>query len=294
VRSLAPGDHVVMSYPWCGTCENCAQDLHCYCVHGFPLKMNGTRADGSTLLSKNGAPVYSAFFQQSSFGTFALTQERYTVKVRNDAPLELLGPLACSGQTGAGAVFNVMKPRAGESLAVFGVGAVGLSALMAAKIAGCDPIIAVDIRAQRLALARELGATHTIDHGAGADVVAAIRAIGGGGVRYSLDTSALPAVFREAVESLKPGGTCVLLGSARGGTEVPIDMKFLQEGRVVRGVIQGDSTPKDFIPRLVDLIMDGKFPIKKMIKFYDFADINRAAEESSAGIAIKPVLRMPQ
>jgi aryl-alcohol dehydrogenase len=294
VRSLEPGDHVVMSYPWCGTCENCERRLHSYCVHAFPLKMNGTRADGSTLLSKNGAPIYSAFFQQSSFGTFALTQERYAVKVRQDAPLELLGPLACSGQTGAGAVFNVMRPKAGESLAVFGVGAVGLSALMAAKIAGCDPIIAVDIRDQRLALARELGATHTIDHGTCAEVVAAIRAITGRGVRYSLDTSALPAVFREAVESLMPGGTCVLLGSARGGTEVPIDMKFLQEGRVVRGVVQGDSDPKNFIPRLVDLIMDGKFPIQKMIKFYDFADINRAAEESSAGIAIKPVLRMPQ
>ena len=294
VRSLAPGDHVVMSYPWCGTCENCEQDLHSYCVHAFPLKMNGTRADGSTLISKNGEPVYSAFFQQSSFGTFALTQERYTVKVRNDAPLELLGPLACSGQTGAGAVFNVMRPKPGESLAVFGVGAVGLSALMAAKIAGCDPIIAVDIHPQRLALARELGATHTIDHAAGADTVAEIRAIAERGVRYSLDTSALPVVFREAIESLKPGGTCVLLGSARHGTEVPIDMKFLQEGRVVRGVIQGDSTPKDFIPRLVDLIMDNKFPIQKMIKFYDFADINLAAEESSAGIAIKPVLRMPK
>src|ERR1700691_3564765 len=218
VRSFAPGDHVVMSYPWCGTCENCERQLHSYCVHAFPLKMNGTRADGSTLLSKNGAPIYSAFFQQSSFGTFALTQERYAVKVRKDAPLELLGPLACSGQTGAGAVFNVTQPDPGEGLAVFGAGAVGLSALMAAKIAGCDPIIAVDIRGQRLALARELGAPHTIDHGAGADVVAAIRAIGGGGVRYSLDTSALPAVFREAVDSLMPGGTCVLLGSARGGT----------------------------------------------------------------------------
>src|SRR6202167_5197651 len=218
VRSFAPGDHVVMSYPWCGTCENCEQGLHSYCVDAFPLKMDGTRSDGSTLLSKDGAPIYSAFFQQSSFGTFALTQERYTVKVRKDAPLELLGPLACSGQTGAGAVFNVMRPKPGESLAVFGVGAVGLSALMAAKIAGCDPIIAVDIHAQRLALARELGATHTIDHGACADVVAAIRAIAGRGVRYSLDTSALPAVFREAVDSLMPGGTCVLLGSARGGT----------------------------------------------------------------------------
>ncbi len=164
--------------------------------------------------------------------------------MRKDAPLELLGPLACSGQTGAGAVFNVMRPKPGESFAVFGVGAVGLSALMAAKIAGCDPIVAVDVHGHRLALARELGATHAIDHGSSADVVGEIRAITGRGVRYSLETSALPAVFREAVEALMPGGTCVLLGSARRGTEVSIDMKFLQEGRVVRGVIQGDSVPE--------------------------------------------------
>jgi aryl-alcohol dehydrogenase len=293
VRSFSPGDHVVMSYPWCGACANCAQDLHSYCVHAFDLKMKGTRADGSTLLSKNGAPVYSAFFQQSSFGTYALTQERYAVKVRNDVPLELLGPLACSGQTGAGAVFNVMRPSPGDSFAVFGTGAVGLSALMAAKIAGCNPIIAVDVHQQRLALARELGATHVIDHNACGDVVGEIRKITGSGVRYALETSALPAVFREAVEVLMPAGTCVLLGSARGGTDVSFDMKFLQEGRVVRGVIQGDSLPRDFIPRLVDLIRDKKFPIEKMITFYDFADINRAARESSAGIAIKPVLRMP-
>jgi len=108
-----------------------------------------------------------------------------------------------------------------------------------------------------------------------------------------LETSALPAVFREAIESLMPAGTCVLLGSARHGTDVSFDMKFLQEGRVVRGVVQGDSVPREFIPRLVDLILEGRFPIEKMIKFYDFADINLAAQESSAGIAIKPVLRMP-
>src|SRR6202790_153598 len=183
VRGLVPGDHVVMSYPWCGGCANCQQQRQNYCVHGRSLKSGGTRADGSTLLAKNGAPVYSAFFQQSSFGTFALSQERYTVKVRSDAPLELLGPLACSGQTGAGAVLNVMKPAAGESFAVFGVGAVGLSALMAAKIAGCDPIIAVDVHEHRLALARELGATHTIDHGNCGKVVDEIRAITGKGVR---------------------------------------------------------------------------------------------------------------
>ncbi len=202
-----------MSFPWCGHCANCEQDMRSYCVHAFGLKMKGTRADGSTLLSKNGGPVYSAFFQQSSFGTFALTQERYAVKVRKDAPLELLGPLACSGQTGAGAVLNVMKPKAGDSFAVFGVGAVGLSALMAAKIAGCDPIIAVDVHERRLALAGELGATHTINHATCSDVVGEIRNITGRGVRYSLETSALPAVFREAIESLMPAGTCVLLGS---------------------------------------------------------------------------------
>jgi len=292
VRSLARGDHVVMSFPWCGSCVNCEQHMPSYCVHALSLKMKGVRADGSTLLSKNGRPIYSAFFQQSSFGTYALTQERYTVKVRKDAPLELLGPLACSGQTGAGAVFNVIKPKPGEAIAVFGVGAVGLSALMAAKIAGCDPIIAVDIHKDRLTLARSLGATHTIDHSSCEEVVTEIRAITGIGVRNSIETSARPAVFREAAESVMPRGTCVLLGSARKGSEVSFEMPFLQEGRVVRGVIQGDSIPTEFIPRLVDLIVENKFPIDKMIKFYDFADINVAVEESSAGLAIKPVLRM--
>jgi aryl-alcohol dehydrogenase len=292
VSALAPGDHVVMSFPWCGTCANCQQHKYCYCMHGRRLKMHGRRADGSTLMSRNGAPVYSAFFQQSSFGTYALTPERHAVKVRKDAPLEALGPLACSGQTGAGAVLNAMQPQPGDSLAIFGVGAVGLSALMAAKITGCDPIIAVDVHAHRLALARELGATHSINHAGRDKVVDEVRAVAPGGVRHALDTSALPSVFREAIEALMPGGTCVLLGSAPPGTDVAIEMPFLQQGRTVRGVVQGESLPKKFIPELVDLIVAGKFPIEKMIKFYDFADINLAAAESSSGVAIKPVLRM--
>ena len=293
VRDFVPGDHVVMSYPWCGDCANCHEDRHNYCLHGRALKMGGTRADGSTLLSKNGAPVYSAYFQQSSFGTFALTQARYAVKVRKDAPLEQLGPLACSGQTGAGAVLNVMKPKPGDSFVVFGVGAVGLSAMMAAKIAGCAPIIALDPHDHRLALARELGATHSINPKGCGDVVGAIKKIVASGVRYAVDTSASPTALGEAIKALMPGGTCVLLGSARPGTEACFEMPFLQQGRIVRGVVQGDSVPQEFIPRLVDLIVEGKFPIDKMITFYDLADINRAAQESSDGITIKPVLRMP-
>jgi len=293
VTKFKTGDHVVMSYPWCGECPNCRTQRQSYCLHSFDLKMNGTRADGSTLHSRDGKPVYSAFFQQSSFGNFTIANERFAVKVRNDAPIEILGPLACGGQTGAGAVLNVMKPASGESFAVFGVGAVGLSGLMAAKIAGCDPIIAIDVHEHRLALARELGASHIINHSGRTDVVGEIRKLSSLGVRYSLETSALPAIFREAVDALMPAGTCVLLGSARKGTEASFETPFLQNGRTVRGVIQGDSVPQQFIPQLVDHIMAGRFPLERMITFYDLADINRAADESSKGKTIKPVLRMP-
>jgi aryl-alcohol dehydrogenase len=165
---------------------------------------------------------------------------------------------------------------------------------MAARIVGCDPIIAVDIRASRLALARELGATHAIEHTGSTDVVADIRKITGDGVRFSLETSAQPAVFRAAVEALMPAGTCVLLGSARSGTEVALDMPFLQFGRVVRGVIQGESHPQEFIPKLVDFLMQGKMPVDRMMTFYPLADINRAARDSTEGTTIKPILRMPR
>jgi aryl-alcohol dehydrogenase len=294
VTRFAPGDHVVMSFPWCGTCANCRRDLPSYCQNSFELKMRGTRADGSTLMSRDGAPVYSAFFQQSSFATHAIADQRFAVKVRKDAPLELLGPFACSGQTGAGAVLNVMRPRPGDGFAVFGTGAVGLSGLMAAKISGCEPIIAIDIHDHRLALARELGATHVINHTGRAEALSEIRRITGHGVRFSLETSADPAVFREAVEALMPAGTCVLLGSARRGVEVSLEMPFLQFGRVVRGVIQGESHPHHFIPMLVDLLVEGKMPADRMMTFYPLADINRAVADSNAGTTIKPVLRMRQ
>jgi aryl-alcohol dehydrogenase len=268
--------------------------MHSHCQQSFTWKFSGTRPDGSTLLKKNGSPIYSAYFQQSSFSSHTLANERFVVKVRKDAPLDVIGPFACSGQTGAGAVFNTMRPKPGDAFAVFGVGAVGLSGLMAAKVVGCDPIIAVDIHNSRLNLARDLGATHTINHTDRSSVVTKIRELTGEGVRFSLETSAQPSVLREAVETLMPAGTCVLLGSARSGTEVTLEMPFLQFGRVVHGIIQGESRPKELIPKLVELLMQGKMPIDRMITFYSLCDIDRAAQESVSGTTIKPVLRIHQ
>jgi len=293
VEHLAAGDHVVISFPWCGECEQCRAEQRSYCRRGRELKSGGARADGSLTMRRNGAPVYGGFFQQSSFATYALAPARDAVKVRHDAALEFLGPLGCGLQTGAGAVLNVMQPEAGKSFAVFGAGSVGLAGLMAAKLAGCDPIIAVDIRANRMELARSLGATHTIDN-ARDEAVAAICDITRGGAHFTLETSAVPAVFRQAVDCLLTRGTCVLAGSARRGTEVAFEMSTLQAGRTVRGVVQGDSRPDQFIPQLVDLFIAGRFPIDRLVTFYDFAEIDRAAADAVDGTTIKPVLRMPQ
>jgi aryl-alcohol dehydrogenase len=293
VKEFKAGDPVLMAYPWCGECPNCRAERQTYCVNAGRLKHGGTRADGSTMHSKDGKPVYSAFFQQSSFGNYTIANERFAVKLQNDVPLEVVCALACGGQTGAGAVLNVMKPKPGESLVVFGVGTVGLASLMAGKLVGCDPIIAVDVHEHRLKLAREVGATLTVNHRSNADIVAEIRTITGLGARYSVETSAIASVFREAVDCLMPAGVCVLLGSARSGTEVAFDMPVLQNGREVRGVIQGDSLPKQFIPLLADHIAKGRFPIEKLITYYDLGQINQGAADSASGKAIKPVLRLP-
>lgn len=289
---LRPGDPVIVSFPWCGGCEPCRADRPAYCTNARALKSGGHRADGSTPLSRRGAPLYSCFFQQSSFASFAVAPAKDVVKLPREAPVEILGPLGCGLQTGAGAVLNVMRPAAGQSFVVFGVGGVGLAGLLAAKLSGCDPLIAVDLHEGRLALARALGATHALES-RGAETLAEIRELTRGGAHFALETSAVPSVFRLAVDGLRGLGTCVLVGSARAGTEATIEMPHLQGGRTVRGVIQGDSRPREFIPRLVELFIDGKFPIDRLVSFYDFADINRAAADAAAGRAIKPVLRLP-
>jgi len=293
VERFKPGDRVVMVFPSCGTCVYCINGKPAYCLAASRLKNVGTRADGSTVMTRGGAPVFSCFFQQSSFATYALATERNVVKVPEDVPLELLAAFPCGINTGAGAVRNVLHPQPGDAFAVFGVGTVGLAGLMAARVAGCDPIIAIDLHPNRLALALSLGATHVIN-AANSHPVTDIRNITGGpGVRASLEAAGSPQALRQAVECLHPLGTCCIVGSSPKGTEVILDMNHLKTGRAVRGCIQGDSIPQQFIPQLVDLHRAGKLPVERLVTFYNFTDINQAIADSIAGKTIKPVLRMP-
>lgn len=289
VTKVQPGDHVVLSYRACGECRNCLRKDPSHCLKIFECNFSGVRDDGSCTLQKDGEKVHGNFFSQSSFATYALTIEANTVKVSKEAPLELLGPLGCGIQTGAGAVMNSLRPEPGSSLVVFGCGSVGLSAVMAAKIEGCERIIAVDLNEERLALATSLGATDSLNP-VKENVLEKIIEITQGGADYSLECTASPQVFRQAVDCLCVTGVCGLVGAAPMGTEVSLDMNSIMFGRTVKGIIEGDSIPDVFIPKMVDMYLDGKFPIDQLISFYPLEEIDQAVKDSEKGKAVKAVL----
>lgn len=291
VTKVAVGDHVVLSFASCGVCANCQSGQYGYCPDLYGCNFSGGRRDGSSpCCDAHGQRLSGFFFSQSSFGEFALATERNVVKISKDVPLEIMGPLGCGIQTGAGAVINALKPGAGTSIAVFGVGSVGLAAIMAAKVVGCATIVAVDINDKRLEVARELGATHIVN-GSKEDAVAAVQKISGGeGVQYSLECTGLPKVARQAVDCLRLTGTCGIIGVAPLGTEVAFDMNGLLFGRTVRGIIEGDSVPDIFIPQLVELWRQGRFPFDRLIKKFPLAAVNDAVHLSETGEVLKAVL----
>ena len=291
VTKVAPGDHVVLSFASCGTCANCQNGLYGYCPDLYGRNFTGARPNGSQpCCDGQGHPVSSYFFAQSSFANLALATERNVVKVPKDIPIELMGPLGCGIQTGAGAVINALKPSAGSSIAVFGAGSVGLSAVMAARASGCARIIIVDLNEDRLNFALELGATDAVNAGT-QDPVAAIHALTGGeGVQYSLECTGLPKVVRQAVDSLRLTGICGVIGVAPLGTEVALDMNGILFGRSVRGIIEGDSVPDIFIPQLIELWRQGRFPFDRLVRFYPLAEIEEAVRASERGEVLKAIL----
>lgn len=292
VTGLSEGDHVVLSFNSCGRCSPCLSGHPAYCSDFYFLNFGGARHDESTAFARaDGSPVASHFFGQSSFAAHTIASARSVVKVADDVDLALLGPLGCGIQTGAGTVLNALDPEAGSSIAIFGAGAVGMSGLLAAKVAGSTTIVAVDLHDERLATARELGATHTVS-GRADDVVDQITEITGGrGVEYAVDTTGVPAVVRQGVDSLAAQGRMALVAAASPGTEVSVEVgASLVKGWGMQTVIEGDAVPQDLIPRLIDLWQAGEFPFDRLITTYPIDQLNDAFDDSASGGSIKPVV----
>jgi aryl-alcohol dehydrogenase len=290
VTKVKPGDHVVMTYLTCGTCPSCKQGEPYACAEFLPGNFTGVRLDGSRTLKKGDETISASWFSQSSFASYSLAIDKNVIKVPDDVPLDILGPLGCGIMTGAGAVFNGFHPKMGSSLAVFGTGAVGMSALLAAVACGCTKVIAVDVVDARLEMAIKFGATHAINP-AKVDAVAELQKITGGGLDFSFDSTGNMKVIAQAVASLGAGGVCGLAALAPFTSELVLPYVAIQAGRNIKGIIMGTVVPEVFIPKMIDLYKIGRFPFDKMISFYPFDQINQAVEDSSKGKALKSVMR---
>lgn len=294
VTSLKPGDHVVLSFNSCGHCYNCDHGEPASCLQMLPLNFGGAeRADEGTIHDSQGDSVRGMFFGQSSFGSYAIARATNAVKVDNDLPLALLGPLGCGIQTGAGAAMNSLALHKGQSFIVFGGGAVGLSAVMAANALGVSPLIVVEPNESRRALALELGASHAFDPFNTADLVASIREVVPAGANHALDTTGLPKVIASAIDCIMSGGKLGLLGMASPEADVPATLlDLLSKNVTLKPITEGDANPQEFIPRMLALYREGKFPFDKLITTFPFEHINEAMAATESGKAIKPVLTL--
>ena len=291
VTKVAPGDQVLITFRSCGACDRCASGDAAYCRTMPLLNYIGRRTDGSAAFSNGEGPVSSNFFGQSSFAAHALTYERNVVKVEGDLPLEIMGPLGCGIQTGAGAIMRSLAAKEGSTVLIAGGSSVGLSAVMGAAIQGCRTIILAEPMESRRDLAKTLGATHCIDPTSVPDLAEAVREIEPMGVDNALDTSGIPAVQAAALASLGSKGTLGIVGISPPGTSLPGDVNAVMTlGQSVKGIIEGDSDPDIFLPELVAHFQAGRLPFDRLVKTYKLSEIDKAIDEQHRGLCVKPVL----
>jgi aryl-alcohol dehydrogenase len=289
VTGLAIGDHVVISGGSCGQCTSCRSARPTYCRDAMKLSFGGMRGDGSSPLSQNGERLAGAFFAQSSFATHVVTPARSAVRVPADVPLHLLGPLGCGIITGAGSVLEAFRLRPGQSIVVFGVGSVGLAAIMAARLAGGSHIVAVDIDPARRDLAMQVGATAAIP--SNQETLGALREIAPFGFDYSFNTTVVPEVYEMSVLCLANEGTAGFVTRPIGDWTPNMAM-LLAGGRKLQGILGGSANPQTIIPLMIDYWRQGRFPFDRLIAQFPFERIGEAWAACEAGSALKPVLRM--
>lgn len=290
VRKVRTGDAVVLSFLSCGECACCAKHEPSYCHAFVPLNFPGMRSDGSTGMRIGDEKVSGRFFGQSSFASHALAHERNVVKVDSEEGLELLGPLGCGFQTGAGAIMRSLACEPGSSVAIFGCGAVGIAAVMGAAVQQCKTVIVIEPQAERRRLALELGATQAIDPAAD-DTAAAIRAIVPGGLQYAFDSTGIPRVIETALSCLAMRGVLGVVAAATADAAISVNLTAaVLGGLTIRGILEGDSDPDTLIPQLIAHYRARRFPLDRVIRTYPLARINEAVAAQHRGECIKAVL----
>ncbi|MFH1775111.1 MAG: Zn-dependent alcohol dehydrogenase [Chloroflexota bacterium] len=290
VAKTKPGDHVLLTAAGsCGRCRYCVMGRHTLCEVFRPLRFGGTLLGGQRRLHRDGQAI-NHFFMISSFAEYAVVPGEMAIRVREDAPLDVVCFLGCGGVTGIGSVVNTAGVGMGDSVAVFGCGGVGMNALMGARLVGAGKIIAVDILENKLSLARELGATHVINAARG-DVTGDIRRITGGGADCVIVTVRSAEVLVAAFNALRPGGTCVPIAGIPRDTPVTLGSVSFMDERRMMGCSMGSVKAYLDIPGYIDLYKDGRLPLDKLItRRYPLGDINEAFASLEGGEVIKSVI----
>jgi len=292
VASLAVGDRVVFSFvPMCGHCGPCACGRPVLCEPGAAANASGSLLGGALRLRDAGDAPLHHHLGVSGFAEYAVVSERSAVRVDADLPPRIAALFGCAVMTGVGAVVNTAGVLPGQSVAVFGLGGVGLSSVLGAAAASAWPLVAIDVVPEKLALARELGASHCIDARAG-DVAAAVREATGGGVDYAIETAGSERVLATAYAATKRGGTTVTVGlpAPDRAFSVPA-VSLVAEERTVKGSYMGSAVPQRDIPRYIALHRAGRLPVERLLTHTLALDqINEGFDRLARGEAIRQVV----
>jgi S-(hydroxymethyl)glutathione dehydrogenase/alcohol dehydrogenase len=274
------GDHVVMSFiASCGACHYCQTGRPVLCIQGRRNPKHLRKGDQRINV-----------FGNSAFAEYMVAPESAAVKVREDAPLDKLGIVGCAVATGVGAVLNTAKVEAGSSVAVIGVGGVGLSVIQGAVLAAADPIIGIDVLDGKLKMAEQFGATHFVNASKD-DPVKAVCSLTGDGVDYAFEAIGDAQAIDQAFDMLNAAGEAIVLGVSPIGSKISIEARDLHSQKVLRGCLYGSIRPRVDIPRFVDLYMAGRLKLDELIsRAYPLEGINEAFAAMKAGEVARSVI----
>ena len=291
VEGLSPGDHVVMTVvSGCGTCAHCRRDRPSLCQSVTAPRTKGLLANGQRRLSRNGQPLYH-YSGISGFAQYAVTMPGSLVRIDPEVPLDVAALFGCAVVTGVGSVFNTAQVPEGASVVVVGLGGIGLNGVMAAKIAGAETIIGIDMRSDKFAIAQDLGATHAL-RADDPELIAQVRALTGDGADFVFEMSGAPAAMKNAPDLLRAGGELICVGL--GASDARYDFAhaaLVSQERSIRGSFMGSCVPERDIPRYMELFTEGRLPVDKLrSSAIGFDELNSALDRLDGGDVIRQVL----